>query len=226
MNAQYQVIDSQGKPATADADTLARWVRMGKITPDTPITDLNTGQSVRADQLPFLSSSFATQPKRSRNPLAPLALFLGIACAFILGIFVLKAVAPPAPQEEPRGASLSSSTAPRPLATPAATASPAPPAPTTPPAPTATFRGGGIAADRLKAVTEVFAQQGIQVEQDPSEKTTVRVHLPTSIATEITPAEAKEMATIARDRLSIDAVVYIMSPSGQTLAKATPSGVE
>lgn len=82
-------------------------------------------------------------------------------------------------------------------------------------------------ANRWQVVKEMFESQGATVEPwDSSGPHTMRIRLPLSMAMTATPMQAREMAGLARERLHPDAIVYIQSPSGQLLGKATPWGFE
>jgi hypothetical protein len=72
-----------------------------------------------------------------------------------------------------------------------------------------------------------FESQGAFVEPwDSTARYTMRVHIPSRVAIELTPIAARELAAMARDRLDENAIVYIKSEGGQLLAKAAPWGIE
>ena len=79
-----------------------------------------------------------------------------------------------------------------------------------------------ITDERFRKVREAFEKVGARVERDPTAPDTVRVYLPWSAASDMSERGAKEMARDARDRLGTDAIVYIKTPSGQTIGKAAP----
>ncbi|MBS1702920.1 MAG: hypothetical protein JST12_14745 [Armatimonadetes bacterium] len=82
-------------------------------------------------------------------------------------------------------------------------------------------------SERWAAVCKVFEDQGLYVEPwDSNAPWTMRVHIPSTIAIDMTPTQARELAGMARSRIGNEAIVYIKSEGGQTLAKAAPWGIE
>ena len=82
-------------------------------------------------------------------------------------------------------------------------------------------------AQRFNDVAKIFTDKGARVDAwDPSAPYTMRVYLPSSVAVDMTQVQARELAGMARTRLHDDAIVYIKSEGGQTIAKATPWGFE
>ncbi len=107
---------------------------------------------------------------------------------------------------------------PAPVAIDAPSARPAPPAITEP---------RPSASDRWEQVASVFEKSGLSVEaRDPVAPYTMRVHVPSTLAMDMTAFQARELAASARDRIDAKAIVYIKSEGGQTLAKAAPWGIE
>lgn len=80
---------------------------------------------------------------------------------------------------------------------------------------------------RFETVAEAFRQQGARVDAlDPSFPYTMRIYLPSRVAMDMTDGQARELAGLTRTRLHENAIVYLKSEGGQTLAKASPWGVE
>ncbi len=66
---QYMVIGSDGKeygPATVD--TLKQWVTEGRLTPESPLKDFGSGESLSAGQVPDL---FGPAPAMAAPPMVP-----------------------------------------------------------------------------------------------------------------------------------------------------------
>ncbi len=82
-------------------------------------------------------------------------------------------------------------------------------------------------ASRWRDISKIFEDQGSYVEPwDADAPYTMRVHLPSRVAMDLSSFQAREMAGMARSRLDKRAIVYIKSEGGQTLAKAAPWGIE
>lgn len=79
-----------------------------------------------------------------------------------------------------------------------------------------------ITDERFQAVAKVFEGQGARVERDPKATDTVRIYVPSSVATGLSESQAKTMASDARSRLASEAIVYIKNEAGDTLGKSTP----
>lgn len=80
---------------------------------------------------------------------------------------------------------------------------------------------------RFETVSEAFRRQGAQVDAfDPSFPYTMRIYLPSRVAIDMTDGQARELAGLTRTRLHDRAIVYLKSEGGQTLAKASPWGIE
>ncbi len=81
--------------------------------------------------------------------------------------------------------------------------------------------------ERFAAVAKIFISVGARVDpMDPTTPYTMRAYVPSSLAMEMTPVQAREMAGMARSRLHDRAIVYLKSEGGQQLAKASPWGIE
>jgi hypothetical protein len=85
---------------------------------------------------------------------------------------------------------------------------------------------GHITEDRFEAVAEVFRREGVRVERDPRARDTVRIYFPASIALNMTKQQAKVIASTTRGRLGDRAIVYVKTDAGDTIAKASPWGLE
>lgn len=85
---------------------------------------------------------------------------------------------------------------------------------------------GDITDERFRVVAEVFATQGVRSERDPSARNTVRFRFPASALLGMTKMQAQVVASEARGRLGGNAIVYIQTESGDTIAKASPWGLE
>ena len=83
-----------------------------------------------------------------------------------------------------------------------------------------------IRAIRFEQVQRIFGGQGARAERDPKATSTVRIFLPLSVAMAMNKLQAQNIASETRSNLWSEAIVYIKTPFGETLAKATPWGVE
>lgn len=94
------------------------------------------------------------------------------------------------------------------------------------PASTATGDYDNGFTERFRRVSEIFVKQGASVDPwDPNARWTMRVYFPSNMAMDMSDSQAKEVAAMAQSRLGDNAIVYVKSESGRTLAKAAPWGV-
>jgi hypothetical protein len=83
-----------------------------------------------------------------------------------------------------------------------------------------------ITGERFETVRRIFEAQGARVDRDPKMTNTVRIYLPASVAVTMTKLQAQNIASEARGRLGGKAIVYVKNPTGDTLGKAAPWGLE
>ncbi len=81
---------------------------------------------------------------------------------------------------------------------------------------------GSVSAKRFRKVAGRMARKGIRSRVAPNQVDVFHFYLPAPVASHIAPEDAKHLAETTREKLGSGATVYIMSPSGVSLADATP----
>lgn len=98
------------------------------------------------------------------------------------------------------------------------------PAPGTPSYQRAEASANNVTPERFAAVQEVLeAQPGVRVERDPAAPATMRIHV---ARLDVTPQQARQIATMARERLGENAIVYVYDRAGVRLVRVTAYSTE